>query len=64
MEVENSDLFEEDESEEAEDEIWNGAIGSEEVPQQAIDYAEKNNLVKIIYSYCKYSLCLSIRLEY
>ena len=50
MEVENSDLFEEDESEEAEDEIWNGAIGCEEVPQQAIDYAVKYDYFEIIYS--------------
>ena len=34
----------------SDDEIWDEAIGYEEVPQQAIDYAEKNNLVKIIYS--------------
>ena len=55
MEVENAELFEE-ESEgtcdkySSDDEIWDEAIGYEEVPQQAIDYAEKNNLVKIIYS--------------
>ena len=55
MEVENAELFEE-ESENtcdkysSDDEMWDEAIDYEEVPQQAIDYAEKNNLVKIIYS--------------
>ena len=55
IKVENASLYEEEsdgicDMYSSDDEIWDEAIGYEEVPQQAIDYAEKNNLVKIIYS--------------
>ena len=55
IEVENADLYE-DEADglcdmyDSDDEIWQEALGYEEVPQQAIDYAVKNNLVSTIYS--------------
>ena len=55
IKVENASLYEEEsdgicDMYSSDDEIWDEAIGYEEVPQQAKDYAEKNNLVKIIYS--------------
>ena len=54
IEVEVADMWE-DESDgicskyDSDDEIWEEAIGYEEAPQEALDYAKKKNLVFEIY---------------
>jgi|TARA_Y100000385_G_C12663951_1_gene455006 hypothetical protein len=54
IEVEVADMWE-DEADgicskfDSDDEIWDEAIDYEEAPQEALDYANKKNLVSVIY---------------